>query len=91
MRKPKPPAPPKPVRVMNGDELAAVVTSDYCQITIRPESGWKVEQCTINVAMRRLGEPTPLERQPGQQPPTARRKRPARPAPAPPATGEPKP
>jgi hypothetical protein len=38
---------------MDGEHLAAVVTSEAGQITIRPEPGWKITTATINVTMRR--------------------------------------
>lgn len=53
----KPPHHPAPVRVMDGDELAAVVTSHHGEITIRPEPGWKLETATINVTMRKQRTP----------------------------------
>jgi hypothetical protein len=71
---------PAPVRIMDGNELAGVVTSDHGQITIRPENGWKVTQCTINATLRKI---RPLKRQPGQQPPTRRAIAPANEGPKP--------
>ena len=65
MRRTRQPQRPAPVRIMNGDQLAAVVTSHYGEINIRPEAGWKVTQTTINVTMRKIarkttkGDPTP--------------------------------
>ena len=48
---------PAPVRIMDGEELAAVVTSHHGEITIRPEPGWKVKEATINVTMRKTRQP----------------------------------
>jgi hypothetical protein len=52
---------PAPVRVMVGDQLAAVITSVAGQIDIRPEPGWHVTEARITVDMRR-------DRQPRQEP-----------------------
>ena len=53
--------PPAPVRVMDGDDLAAVVTSQAGAVTIRPEPGWHVTEATINVTMRRERKRKPKE------------------------------
>jgi hypothetical protein len=44
---------PLPVRIMEGDQLAAVVTTQAGQLTITPEPGWRVDQATINVSLVR--------------------------------------
>lgn len=44
---------PAPVRVMDGARLAAVVTSESGQITIRPEPGYTLTEASITVVMKR--------------------------------------
>jgi hypothetical protein len=53
----KPPRQVAPVRIMNGQQLAAVVTSEGGQVTIRPEADWELETATINVTMRKRRKP----------------------------------
>lgn len=43
----------KPVRVMDGDQLAAVVSSEAGQITISPEPGYRLTRATITVTLRK--------------------------------------
>jgi hypothetical protein len=44
-------------RIMNGRQLAAVVTSDAGEISISPEANWELETATINVTMRKPRKP----------------------------------
>jgi len=53
----KPPLNFAPVRIMNGEQLAAVVTSEGGQVTIRPEADWELQTATINVTMRKRRKP----------------------------------
>jgi hypothetical protein len=53
----------KPVRIMDGDQLAAVVSREAAQITIRPETGYRLTRTTINVTLRKTA---PRRRTPHQ-------------------------
>lgn len=64
MKQPPLPTRPRPVRIMDGDQLAAIVTCEAALVTIRPEPSYKVETVTLNVTLakerrrrRKKGEP----------------------------------
>jgi hypothetical protein len=47
---------------MAGKELAAVVTSEGREVSIRPEPGWHLKEATINVTIERDKAPRPRHR-----------------------------
>jgi hypothetical protein len=48
---------PAPIRIMDGDRLAATVTTKDGRTTVQPEPGYTITGATINVTVRKPRKP----------------------------------